>query len=318
MPAKKKPLIMWLLPMKRVLYALIPATIASVYFFGWRSLALLITVNVAGFLTEYIFTRHYNEPVNSSVFVTNMLFALTLPPTLPLWMAAVGIVFGVLFGKLVFGGFGKNIFNPALVGRAFIYVTFAGYMTGKWALPSTGLLGGFITWVPDAVTSATVLQTGEGIDRMFFLHALLGNIPGSLGETSALAIMIGGFYLYWKKIANRIIIHWTFIGMVVMQGILWLTGLSGSIGPLSALLSGGFMLGLFFMVTDPVSAPKNGNAQLCYGLFIGVMTSLIRTFSVWPEGMMFAILLGNMFAPITDYFFNEMKKRKKNKAEATA
>lgn len=310
---KKTPLIAWLGPMKTVLYALVPASVASIYFFGWRALAMIAIVNIFGFLAEYVFARHYKEPVNSSVFVTNLLFALTLPPSLPLWMATVGIVFAVVFGKMVFGGFGKNIFNPALVGRAFIYVTFAGYMTGTWIEPSTSLLGGLMSWQPDAVTSATVLMTGE-IDTWFYLKAFLGNIPGSLGETSALAVMAGGIYLYWKKIANRSIIHWTFLSMVIFQAIFRYFGFT-KIDPLTSVLAGGFMLGLFFMATDPVSAPKKKEAQIVYGIMIGTLTSLIRTFSVWPEGMMFAILLANMFAPVTDLAVTNYQKKKKAAAK---
>ncbi len=310
---KKKPVIAWLGPMKTVLYALVPASVASIYFFGWRALAMIAIVNIFGFLAEYVFARHYKEPVNSSVFVTNLLFALTLPPSLPLWMATVGIVFAVVFGKMVFGGFGKNIFNPALVGRAFIYVTFAGYMTGTWVEPSTSLLGGLLSWQPDAVTSATVLTTGE-VDSWFYLKAFLGNIPGSLGETSALAVMAGGIYLYWKKIANRSIIHWTFISMVIFQAIFRYFDFT-KIDPLTSVLAGGFMLGLFFMATDPVSAPKKKEAQIVYGIMIGTLTSLIRTFSVWPEGMMFAILLANMFAPVTDLAITNYQKKKKAAAK---
>ena len=299
---KKKPVIAWLGPMKTVLYALVPASVASIYFFGWRALAMIAIVNIFGFLAEYVFARHYKEPVNSSVVVTNLLFA-----------AGVGIAFGVIFGKMVFGGFGKNIFNPALVGRAFIYVTFAGYMTGTWVEPSTSLLGGLLSWQPDAVTSATVLTTGE-VDSWFYLKAFLGNIPGSLGETSALAVMAGGIYLYWKKIANRSIIHWTFISMVIFQAIFRYFDFT-KIDPLTSVLAGGFMLGLFFMATDPVSAPKKKEAQIVYGIMIGTLTSLIRTFSVWPEGMMFAILLANMFAPVTDLAITNYQKKKKAAAK---
>jgi Na+-transporting NADH:ubiquinone oxidoreductase subunit B len=310
---KKTPLIAWLGPMKKVLYALVPASVASIYFFGWRTLMMIAIVNLFGFLAEYVFARHYKQPVNSSVFVTNLLFALTLPPSLPFRMAGIGIVFAVVFGKMVFGGFGKNIFNPALVGRAFIYVTFAGYMTGTWVEPSTSLLGGLLSWQPDAVTSATVLTTGE-VDSWFYLKAFLGNIPGSLGETSALAILIGGIYLYWKKIANRSIIHWTFISMVIFQAIFRYFDFT-KIDPLTSVLAGGFMLGLFFMATDPVSAPKKKEAQIVYGIMIGTLTSLIRTFSVWPEGMMFAILLANMFAPVTDLAVTNYQKKKKAAAK---
>jgi Na+-transporting NADH:ubiquinone oxidoreductase subunit B len=309
----KQPVIKWLDPMKKVMWALSPALAASVYFFGWRVLIMFAVVNAAGFLAEYFFSKHYNEPVSSSVFVTNFLFVMIIPPALPYWMAVIGIVFAVIFGKMVFGGFGKNIFNPALTGRAFLYVTFGSYMTGNWPLPAQGLLGGLVKYTPDAVTSATVLSTGENIDITYYINASLGNIPGSTGETSAVLLLLGGIYLVMKKIASRTIVVWTLAGMLLTQGFLYYTGLAGNFDIPASVLSGGFMLGLFFMATDPVSAPKEENAKLFYGLFIGFITPVIRTFSVWPEGMMFAILLANMFAPLMDMGAKEWKKRNKAK-----
>ncbi len=317
-PARPQPLIRWLPPMKKVLWALLPATLASIYFFGWRALVLILITVLVAFLAELLFARHYNEPVHSSVFVTGLLLALTLPPTLPFWMAGVGAAFAVVFGKMVFGGFGKNPFNPALVGRAFIYVTFAGYMTSHWAIPDPGVLGSVGDWTPDAVTSATALKLGVGSNTDFYLAAFLGKIPGSVGETSALLLLLGGLYLFWKRIANRSLVLATLVGLLVTQSALWAGGVSRAVDPLTALLSGGFMLGLFFMVTDPVSSPKKPLSKLLYGGFIGVMTALIRTFSVWPEGMMFAILLGNMFGPITDYYVTQRMAAKKDRERARA
>ena len=140
---KRQPLIKWQKPNVGVIYALIAPAIASIYFFGWRSLLLLACVSLAGFLTEYFFLRaYYKEPVTSAVFVSSFLFTLSLPPTLPIWMAVVGIVFGVLFGKMVFGGYGRNIFNPALVGRAFLMASWPSYMTSVRLMktPATSLM----------------------------------------------------------------------------------------------------------------------------------------------------------------------------------
>jgi Na+-transporting NADH:ubiquinone oxidoreductase subunit B len=315
---KKQPVIRWLAPMKKVMWALSPALAASVYFFGWRVIIMFAVVNIFGFFSEYLFARHYKEPVSSSVFVTNFLFVMIIPPTLPFWMAAVGIVFAVVFGKMVFGGFGKNIFNPALTGRAFLYITFASYMTGNWGEPVKGSLGGLVKYAPDAITSATVLSTGENIGITFYVNAFTGNIPGSTGETSAVLLIIGGIYLLIQKVASRTIVLWTLIGMLVTQGLLFYTGSAGNFDLLASVLSGGFILGLFFMATDPVSAPKEERAKLFYGLFIGVMTPLIRTFSAWPEGMMFAILLANMFAPLMDIGTKEWEKRQKSKQTKAA
>ncbi|MFC1736195.1 RnfABCDGE type electron transport complex subunit D [Candidatus Hydrogenedentota bacterium] len=297
--------------MKRVLYAVAPLAMASVCFFGWRGLMMLAVVNVFGFLTEYAFARAYKEPVSSSVFVTILLFALSLPPTLPFWMAAVGIVFGVTFGKMVFGGFGKNIFNPALVGRAFIYVSFPVHMNSKWVEPFAGFAGGMAGYLPDAITSATPMrECGEvALGRL-----LLGNTAGCLGETSALLALFGGLYIIWRKAANYRIVVSGLAGMLTFQTILWLAGAEAALDPLYALCSGGFMFGLMFFATEPVSGAQTNEGRWIYGGFIGTLTVVIRQFSGWAEGMMFAILLANMFAPIMDHGIREYKKSRKARA----
>lgn len=288
--------------MKRVLYALIPLSIAAVYYYGWRGVVLLFAVNIAGFLTEFLYLKKYfNEPVSSSVFVTNFIFALSLPPTLPVWMAVAGIVFAVLFGKMVFGGFGRNVFNPAMVGRAFLYVTFSHQMTNEWAVPFGGFPGGLAGYIPDAVTSATpfiMFGAGNGVS---YFDLFLGMRAGSLGEACIPLILIGGGYLLYKKTASREIVISTIVGMLLLQTIFWLTGLSAeSFTPLSALMTGGFLFGAFFIATDPISAPQTAPAKWMYGFAIGILTVLIREFSAWREGFMFAILLANMFGPLMD------------------
>lgn len=307
---KKKPLIKWQKPNVGVMYALIPAIIASIFYFGWRSLLLLTVVTIAGFLTEYIFLKaYYKEPVSSAVFVSCFLFTLSLPPTLPIWIAILGIVFGILFGKMVFGGFGRNIFNPALTGRAFIYISFGAYMNAGWVDSIPGFPGGFAAFASDAVTSATpMMQISQGIEFPR-LSLLLGNISGCLGETSALLVLLGGIYIVWKKYASYRIVFSGLIGMLLVQTVLWLFGVKRVIDPLSALLGGGVMLGVFFMATDPVSASQTNPGRWIYGGFIGAVTAVIRNFSIWPGGVMFAILLGNMFAPILDYYIKQVKKK---------
>lgn len=295
--------------MKRVLYALAPIAVASVYIFGWRALAMLAICNAGGLATEYAFTRNWKQPVSSAVFVTSTLFAFSLPPTLPFWMAVVGVVFGLTFGKMVFGGFGKNIFNPALTGRAFIYVSFGAHMTGRWAEPVGGPLGGFAAYASDAITRATpgmVLKTGETCST---LGLFLGNVSGTLGGTSALLALAGGAYLLWKKTANYRIAYSAIAGYLLMQTVLWLA--AGGVNPLQGFLAGSIVIGFLFYATDPVSACMTNEGRWGYGAFIGVMTALIAAFSSWPAGTMFAILLANMFAPITDHVVRELKKRKK-------
>jgi Na+-transporting NADH:ubiquinone oxidoreductase subunit B len=307
---KKKPIIKWQKPNVGVMIALIPVIIASIYYFGWRSLLLLSVVSVAGFLTEYIFLKaYYKEPVSSAVFVSCFLFTLTLPPTLPVWIAVVGIVFGILFGKMVFGGFGRNIFNPALTGRAFIYVSFGAPMTAAWVNNFAGFPGGFGAFASDAVTKATPMMKiiqGEVVKP---LAMLLGNESGCLGETSALLLLLGGVYIVVKKYASYRIVVSGFIGMLTVQTALWLAGVPRAIDPLSATIGGGWMMGVLYMATDPVSASSTNTGRWIYGAFIGAVTALIRIFSIWSGGMMFAILLGNMFAPILDHYIKQSKQK---------
>lgn len=304
-------LIKWQLPMKRVLYALAPIVAASVYFFGWRALVMLAVVNAAGFAVEYAFTRSWKEPVSSAVFVTSCLYALSLPPTLPYWMAVMGVVFGVAFGKMVFGGFGRNIFNPALTGRAFIYVCFGDFMTARWSPALSGPWGGLIRYAsaPDAITSATPGMLMKAGQTFPLWRLLLGNTSGTMGGTCAFLVILGGLYLLYTKAANYRIAVSAIAGYALMQALLWFSGVKGATDPLRGMLAGSFMIGAFFYATDPVSAPKTNEARWLYGTFIGAMSSLISTFSAWPAGTMFAILLANMFAPIADHLVRALKAK---------
>jgi Na+-transporting NADH:ubiquinone oxidoreductase subunit B len=293
-----------------MLHALVPIVLAAVYFFGWRAVVVLAVSNLAAFATEYAFVRPYREPVTSAVFVTGTLFALALPPTLPIWMAVIGVVFGVAFGKMVFGGFGRNVFNPALVGRAFIYVTFPNHMNASWAETVKGAAGGFSVYAADAVTTATplrVMAEGEGAS---WVELMAGNVPGSYGETCAVLAVLGGIYIIWRKAANYRIVVSGLVGFGVLQTALWGAGVEAAGDPVRTALAGGFLFGLMFFATEPVSAPRTRPALWLYGVFIGSMTVLIRTYSAWPEGVMFAVLLGNTFAPITDYALKAWKSRK--------
>ncbi len=308
--------ILWQLPMKRVLYALIPLTAASVYFFGWRALIVLAVTNLAAFLTEFTFTRFTKEQVTSAVFVTGSLLALSLPPTIPLWIAVVGAGFGVLFGKMVFGGFGKNVYNPALVGRVFIYVSFATPMNARWVEPLAGSTpwGGITRFASDAVSGATPLSLLRAGKPVELFPLLWGNVSGSLGETSAILIALGAVFLIWKKTANWRIVVSGLLGFTALQAVFWLAGVPQSADPITALTAGGVLYGIAFMATDPISASQTQGGRWLYGAFIGAMIVLIRTFSIWPEGTMFAILLGNTFAPIVDYAVRQRQQKRKTGA----
>lgn len=301
-------------PMLLVVYVLLPLVAASVYFFGWRSLLILAVVNIAGFLTEYIFVRSGGKPVSSAVFVTNFLFALSLPPTIPIWIAVVGIVFGVVFGKMVFGGFGMNVFNPALAGRAFVYISFVVPLTGSWVQPFDGIAGGFTAFQADVVTKATPLQLFSQGETVPLMDLLLGNTAGSLGETAAFLIIISGIILMIRKVASFRIVFAGLIGFGVFQLIFWLAGTPGAVDPLRAMLSGSFLFGIMFMATDPISSSqRTDTGRWIYGGLIGVLIVLIRLFASWPEAVTFAILLANMFAPLIDKVIQESKQKAKQK-----
>lgn len=309
-PADKSvPLIRWQMPMQRVLYALVPVVLASVYFFGWRSLIVLAICNLAAFFTEYAFVRREKKPVTSAVFVTGSLFALSLPPTLPLWMAVVGVAFGVTFGKMVFGGFGRNVFNPALVGRAFIYVSFPSHMNSIWTDPIRGAVGGLAAYASDAVTGATPMTLAKEGAHVPWSRLALGTTAGSLGETCALLVLLGGIYIVWKKAASYRIVLPGLAGMLILQIPLWLAGLS-PMDPVAAVLSGSYLFGLFFFITEPVSASQTDAGRWIYGACFGALVAVIRTFSSWREGVMFAVLLANMFAPIMDYAIRAIKDKR--------
>ena len=293
--------------MRRVVIATIPCIVASVYFFGWRSLVVILVSCCAAFLAEFFFTRKRKEPVSEAVFVSAIIYALIMPPTIPWHVLIIGIVFAIVFSKEVFGGFRRNIFNPAMAGRAFVYISFPVALTARWAPPASGAWGALGMWttaVPDAITSATpmaLLKTGAAPPSLVSL--LIGNLPGTMGVTSVIAILLGGLYLFVTKTASRYIITTVVVVYAAITGFLSVLNVPGVAGILPALLGGGFLFGAFFMATDPISAPKNNQAQVCYAALIAVAAAVIRTFSVFNGGFMFALLFANMFASILDYAF---------------
>lgn len=296
----------------RVCYALAPLVAASVYLFGWRALALTLVVLLFGMATEALFVFREAKPVTSAVLVTCLIFSLSLPPTLPFWMAVIGIVVAVALGKMAFGGFGKNVFNPAMVGRCFIYVAFPTQMTNTWAEPVQGRLGGLSVWAPppDAITSATpLLKFKEGVlpplENLFF-----GSIAGSLGETSALLILLGGAYILYKKIAPWRIALSCLLGGVAVSGLLSVAGIKVVASPLATLLSGSFLFGMMFVVTEPISGAKTKAGQWIYGFMIGGLTVLLRGYSNFSEGIMFSVLIMNAFVPIIDRGFQQLQARR--------
>lgn len=305
--------------MRRMMLAMVPCIMASIYFFGWRSLFIVLTSCFIGFATEYVFTRRHNEPVTEAVFVSAIIYALIMPPTIPWHILIFGMVFAIMFGKMVFGGFGFNVFNPAMVGRAFLYICFPVALTATWAPAAQGIWGALGTWStalnPNAITAATpmaLVKTGEAVSPAL-TALLLGRLSGTMGVTSAIAISVGGLYVFITKTANRWIILTVIITYVLANGILLLLNVKASPGILPALLGGGFLFGAFFMATDPISAPKTKRARIVYSVVIAGTTAIIRNFSVFNGGFMFSLLIANMFAPILDYAFKNRTQSIKSK-----
>ena len=281
----------------------------SLYFFP-----IYLTTLIAGGVCEVLFATIRGHEVNEGFLVTSMLFALTLPASTPLWQVALGISFGVVVGKEVFGGTGKNFLNPALTGRAFLYFAYPAYMSGD------------SIWTPvDGFSGATSLgiSASEGFESLSnygitWLDAFLGNIQGSLGETSTLAIAIGLCFLLLTKIGNYRMIVGCLIGMITFSSLLNLIG--SDTNPMFSmpwywhLVIGSYAFGLVFMVTEPVSGSHTNLGRYIYGALIGFMVVMIRVLNpAFPEGMMLAILFGNIFAPLIDHFvvMANIKKRAK-------
>ncbi|MEN8906693.1 MAG: RnfABCDGE type electron transport complex subunit D [Clostridiales bacterium] len=311
-----KQLFQWQKPMKRVKISLIPIILFSTWLFGLRVLMMQVIVLLVGMTAEYLIMRTIQKEktkITEAVHVTCMLFALSLPPDTPFWIAAVGIVFGVVFGKGVFGGFGRNIFNPALVARCFVYVSFPAHMTVTWQKPFLSFPGGFtkFTGGVDAVTSSTPMilfdKTGEITS---YIKLFLGAIAGSAGETSVLLILIAAVYLLVTKTASWKIMVSTAVSYFMIQSVFYFLEVVPE-NPLFAILSGGFIFATVFMATDPVSAPKNDTSRIIYGILIGCFTFLIRSFSLFTEGIMFAILIANMFVPYVERQVKSLRNRKK-------
>lgn len=291
-----------------VLWALLPALAVSVYLFGWGALIVTLTSVVTCVVTEYVIQKFVLKKqlciTDGSAVVTGLLLAFNLPSNLPIWIVIIGAVVAIGVAKMSFGGLGNNPFNPALVGRVFLLISFPVQMT-TWPLPN-----GLHTSYTDAVTGATPLgiikeglAKGESISTLLtnvpsYFNLFMGNIPGSLGEVSALAIILGGLFLLFKRIITWHIPVSILLSVTIVSGILWHINPAIYATPTFHLLSGGLLLGAFFMATDYSTSPMTQIGMLIFGIGIGVITVIIRVFGAYPEGVSFAILIMNAFVPI--------------------
>ncbi|PNR95737.1 NQR2 and RnfD family protein [Petrotoga sp. 9PWA.NaAc.5.4] len=288
--------------MRRVLYSLIPIYIFAFYMYGIRLLYLSVFVYGFGILTEYLFEKRKNRKVTEAVLVTCTLFVLSLPPKTPWWIASIGIIFGVLFAKEAYGGFGRNIFNPAIAARLFIYITFPNIMTQAWAQP-----GNFGRMVNDVMTTATPLEILANGENIGLFDLFFGIRSGSMGEGPIFLILIAAIYLIVTKTASWKIMISTFLSASILTVFLSLLAIPKLSNPLEFLFSGSLIFVTVFMATDPVTAPKNETSKWFYGIIIGVTAILIRSFSLFPEGTSFAVLMGNTFAALLDTAFSKKK-----------
>lgn len=287
--------------MYRVVVALLPVIAAGIYYFGIPAILLLSVCIVFSLGSEHLIQllrKKSTTILDGSALVTGILLALVLPPAFPLWGAALGAVVAVVIGKMIFGGLGYNIFNPALVGRAFLQATFPVWIT-SWSPPVRGGFGTRIAITTQATPLAAMKFQHQASP---YLNLFMGNIAGSLGETSALAILLGGAYLLVKKYADWRIVTAIFLSVTIFAGGLWLFNSEKFPDPMFHFFSGGFMLGTFFMATDMVTSPVTPGGRWLFGIGVGSLTVLIRSFGGLPEGIMYSILLMNALSPLIDRY----------------
>lgn len=280
-----------------VVIALMPALLFSIYVFGLGALVVTLTSVLGCVMVEYLLQRYLVRGkltiANGSAVITGLLLAMNLPSNLPIWIILIGCVVAIGLGKYAFGGLGQNIFNPAILGRVFLLISFPQQMT-SWPLPMVNRY-----CYLDATTGATILGQmklnellPENVDLM---NAFVGQMGGSLGEISAIALLLGGAYLLIRRI-----ISWH-IPVAVIGSVAVFSLLVG-INPLVSILSGGVLLGAIFMATDYVTSPMTRQGMLLYGVMIGVITMIIRLWGAYPEGVSFAILIMNGFTPLINKY----------------
>jgi electron transport complex protein RnfD len=289
--------------MYTVVISLSPAVFASVYHFRFRALGIFLSCILACLATEAIFLWLRRKPFFSlwdgSAVITGLLLAMTLPPSLSLELAVIGSIVAIAIGKQVFGGLGNNIFNPALVGRAFLQTAFPVAMT---------------TWTPPVTLKIDIATFATPLGSLKFQNAvtegtlapiknlLLGNVGGCLGETSAIALFLGGLYLLSRKVIDWRIPLGILLSLSIFTGIFWLSNPAKYASPLFHILGGGLMIGAFFMATDMVTSPITPLGSWIYALGIGLIVGLIRLFGGFPEGVMYSILFMNTFVPLLNRY----------------
>lgn len=296
-----------------VIIAMLPAIIAAVLFFGLNALVVMTSSVAACVLFEYLVCKFWFKTRNTtrdlSAIITGLLLAFNLPSSMPVGMIILGSFMAIVVAKMCYGGLGKNIFNPALIGRVFLFISFPVQMT-QWPKPE------FLKFLnTDTQTAATTLGIIKHLDASTSATAIsgklpsyydmfMGNIGGCIGEISALALLLGFVYLLWRKVITWHIPVY-YVGTVfIITGIFWLITGETRYDPLTHILSGGLLLGAIFMATDYTTSPMTIKGQILFAVFCGILTVIIRLYSAYPEGVSFAILIMNAFVPLIDKYIH--------------
>jgi len=298
-------------------WAFLPLAFVSVYLFGWRCAFLLALAYAAGWATAAAFSIVRRKPLDPSFWITALLFGLSLPAHVPWWLVVTGAAVGQLFAKEVFGGFGRNVFNPALVGRAFVTISFPTYFAGYWWKPFWGGVGGFAHWAPDltaadAVTTATPLAAFKGSGVQGPLGPMLwGHTGGAMGETAAVLLVLVGIYLLARRIINwrtpLAVLGAAAVASLVLHFV-WPAFVPDAAFTLAG---GGLLFGALFFATDPVTAPSTNSGRWLMGALIGVLVVIIRAASSFSGGVFFTILFANTFTPLADSLIRTRRKKSK-------
>ncbi|MBU1239808.1 RnfABCDGE type electron transport complex subunit D [Myxococcota bacterium] len=322
-PTSRAPFVRDALNTKRyvftVVIALSPVLAMATWYYGLRIPLLLLWSYFVGATVETVFAYFRKETISEGFLVTGLLFVLIFPVDTPLWMYTVSIVFGIVFGKEVFGGVGHNPFNPALVGRMFALISWPAAVSPATYIEPKYRLFELLTSRTDAVTSATPLtllkNSSDLASSIPLEQLLLGPRGGSVGEISSLLLILGGLYLILIRVVNWRIPFAILAGSFTAGGLLYLVDPSRYPSPVFQLLAGGLLLGAFYMASDPVTSPDTGAGKWIYGLLTGVLVIVIRCFSPLVEGVMFSIILMNVAAPLIDEGVRTFRRRREARYE---
>lgn len=292
--------------MQDVIIALIPASLFGIFNFGLRALLVILATVLSCCITEYVYCRLMKKPVNPwdySDVVTGLLLALNLPVSIPIWMAVIGGVFAILIVKMLYGGLGQNFMNPALAARVFLLISFptrmAAFTLDKISSPASKELLRDGALVLDGVSGATPLGQLKAGETVNLLKMFVGNIGGTIGETSALALLIGAAFLIYRKVISLRIPFTYILSFAVFILIFGGQGFDANF-ILGHVLGGGLILGAFFMATDYVTSPATPKGQIIYGIFLGILTAIFRIIGSGVEGVSYAIIIGNLIVPLID------------------